>query len=254
MRRKISPYATSVCLHVPFVVVGCYRIVVCRLGVCMCPNIVYRICFGISSFSAQRVKRLATQRKVIAMNTQILAHVYLLFFSKRSRALQHEIRGKCRDVYCSAVARENGCIRPLPPGGASTMMPAGRSADNPTPRPTEHPEGVDIHPQRAQGRSLDRGIEDVGPASDHLGGETLTRVSLSTDKYLQREHRAPPLSPPTSRAVAVAPEPASPHLNRSLERAVKVVHSTPALLRSLDDRVGRRGGAAIVGRRGRTTS
>ena len=96
------------------------------------------------------------------------------------------------------------------------------------------------------------GIEDVGPMLDALDGTTLAMMSLSTAKAIRQEHRMPfarslrhalRIFCQAHNALQVAPA-GGPHneaLVTNLERATKLLHITPALLKSSDGRCSRQG-------------
>ena len=96
------------------------------------------------------------------------------------------------------------------------------------------------------------GIEDVGPMLDALDGTSLARMSLSTAKAIRQEHQMPfarslrhalRIFCQAHNALQVTPA-GSPHneaLVTNLERATKLLHITPALLRSSDERCSRQG-------------
>lgn len=99
---------------------------------------------------------------------------------------------------------------------------------------------------------LDWGIEDVGPALDALDVIALAQLSLSMSKALHKEYRAP-FAPHQRHALrlfiqthdaVVVPTNSSlppPDLVLKLERAIKLLHITLALLQSSDDRCSRQG-------------
>lgn len=94
---------------------------------------------------------------------------------------------------------------------------------------------------------LDRGSEDVGPAMDALNGISLAQLSLSTSKFLRKEHRASftlrlchvlHIFIQTHDAVVVIPKSSFPpqSLVLNLWWTTKLLHITLALLQPSGNR------------------
>ena len=161
----------------------------------------------------------------------------------------------CDDIHTSLISRHSSECNRKPPDTIpphSDGLSGKPSMRNPATSSTPAAESSNQSEQSSQSRLLPWGIKYVGPMLDGQDGTALARMSLSTAKVVQPEHRMPfarslrhalCIFCHAHSALQVAPGggPNNEALVTNLERATKLLHITPALLESWDGPCSRQG-------------